>query len=658
MQRRCNSKDERRSWRKYDTSKQEKLKKNNSQVTRPASNNQQIKLLCEENKLESALALFKKDPDSYGANYLVNAYSKQRRDLDGTINVYRILREAGVRPNVFVIGVLINACRRCGDLGRMLRLALEDIVRFDLVLDDILTHALAAACGDAGDAVAAKRLCERLRLESSKKVKVDVIDCGQLCKAFLARGDLEGALGVLESMTDSWGILPDPQLCTVMLSGCSKVGALDVGQRVAAVIKKRGVAVDDYLAAALISMYAKCGTLSDAVSIFETHRKKKGRIPSAGVWAAIIGAYAKHGHSQAAHTLYGEMVAEGVKLDRVTILIMLPVCGDIGALALGRDLHRLAVESGIPMDDFFGPALISMYSRVGGFSDAVALFDSMKKKKIEGGCGVGTWTAMIGLYGNHGYTEQALALYDEMTTTSKVSPNEVTFVAALTACSHGGMVEKALKIIASMPKFGVKPDVRHHNCIIDALGRAGHLKEAEAYLLANESCCSDIISWGTLLGACRIHGDLVQGERAGKHARLLKPDEAGSHVLLSNIYASAQQWDEKDRIRQQMKNEGVFKVPGKSCIELDAKVHEFMVGDTRHEKSTEIHEYLEKLWTDMKAAGYEPKTSTVLHNISEEEKDCHLCHHSEKLAISFGLLSTPEKTPLTVIKNLCVSRLP
>jgi len=260
---------------------------------------------------------------------------------------------------------------------------------------------------------------------------------------------------------------------------------------------------------------------------------------------------------------------------------------------------------------------------------------------------------MIGIYGDHRYANEALSLFEEMPN-ERVHPDAITFCAVLSACSHGGLVDKSLDIIHSMHShFGILPTSIHHNCIIDNLGRAGRLEEAESYLLANESH-SNYVSWVTLEGACRIHGDLARGERAERRARALAPRQAASRVLLANLYAAAGQWEAKDRVREQMKKEGIRKIPGISNIELKGKVFEFFVGDRRHPQSDAILAYLSKLWAEMKEAGFCPKTETVMHNMTEDEKECHLCHHSEKIALAFGLMNTAPGTPLIISKNLRV----
>ncbi|KAL6290649.1 hypothetical protein ACE6H2_008159 [Prunus campanulata] len=48
----------------------------------------------------------------------------------------------------------------------------------------------------------------------------------------------------------------------------------------------------------------------------------------------------------------------------------------------------------------------------------------------------------------------------------------------------------------------------------------------------------------------------------------------------------------------------------------------------------------EELPNKIKAAGYVPDTSFVLHDVSGEKKEHNLTTHSEKLAMAFGLLNT------------------
>jgi len=103
-----------------------------------------------------------------------------------------------------------------------------------------------------------------------------------------------------------------------------------------------------------------------------------------------------------------------------------------------------------------------------------------------------------------------------------------------------------------------------------------------------------------------------------------------------------------------MKESGVQKEPGCSSIEVNNKVHEFLAGDRRHPKSKEIYMMLEEINGWLKAHGYTPQTDIVLHDLEERQKEQSLEVHSEKLAISFGLISTHPGTTIKIVKNLRV----
>ena len=113
-------------------------------------------------------------------------------------------------------------------------------------------------------------------------------------------------------------------------------------------------------------------------------------------------------------------------------------------------------------------------------------------------------------------------------------------------------------------------------------------------------------------------------------------------------------WDDVEKVRLRMKEKGIKKIPGQTWIEINGKIHTFLVDDKSHEQSNEIKTKLKKLYNEMKESGYIPNTKFVTHDMNEEEKEHHLCSHSEKLAIGLGLISTPPGTPLLITKNLRV----
>lgn len=227
-------------------------------------------------------------------------------------------------------------------------------------------------------------------------------------------------------------------------------------------------------------------------------------------------------------------------------------------------------------------------------------------------------------------------------------------VGVLAACSHAGLIDIGINYFYTMHGvFGITAKAEHYTCMIDLLGRAGRLDEAQD-LMRDMPFEPDATMWGALLGASRVHRNTELGEKAAKRIFELEPDNAGMYVLLSNLYATSGKWSDVDKMRVMMREKGVKKVPGFSWIEAKNKVHTFSVGDMMHPEKEKIYAFLEELDMKMTKEGYISATEMVLHDVEEEEKVHMLKYHSEKLAVAFGILNVPAGRPIRVIKNLRV----
>eukprot|EP00249_Psilotum_nudum_P023613 c28935_g4_i7 orf=436-1446(+) len=294
-----------------------------------------------------------------------------------------------------------------------------------------------------------------------------------------------------------------------------------------------------------------------------------------------------------------------------------------------------------------GNALVNMYGKCGSLTDARSLFDKMPHHNVV------SWNSMISVYAQNGNGKAALELFPLMGLEG-VKPDNITFIGILSACSHTGLLDDGCYQFISMSRDHlITPRLDHYVCMIDLLGRAGQFNEAEG-LINSIPFEPHPVLWINLLGTCRIHGDVERGAQAAEHAFELDPNNTAVFVLLSNIYAAAGNWDDAAKVRKTIINRGVKKKPGRSCIEIKNRVHEFFVGDTSHPQKENIYAELGRLSRQMEAAGYMPDTKAALSDAEEVNKEVMLCYHSEKLAIAFGLISTPPGTCLCITKNLRV----
>ncbi|XP_059076708.1 pentatricopeptide repeat-containing protein At3g26782, mitochondrial-like [Cryptomeria japonica] len=244
------------------------------------------------------------------------------------------------------------------------------------------------------------------------------------------------------------------------------------------------------------------------------------------------------------------------------------------------------------------------------------------------------WTAMISSYSINGYADKAHTLFDRMLELG-YKPDSITFIPVLAACSRAGMIAKGRHYFDRMKRdYCILPWWEHYACIVDLLGREGHLDEAYDFIGKMRLKPNDDV-WGVLLGAFKIHQNIQLGELVAEHFYDLKPKKAGYYVLMSNIYAAAGRWDGVAKVREIMKDNGVIRMPRYARIEIKNKVRVLLVADRAHPQSADIYNSLEDLASKMKEAGYVLNT----FDVEEEEKKYILCSHREKVATAFGFIN-------------------
>ncbi|XP_042518011.1 pentatricopeptide repeat-containing protein At5g43790 [Macadamia integrifolia] len=416
---------------------------------------------------------------------------------------------------------------------------------------------------------------------------------------------------------------------------------------------------DHFVHASLLNFYSKCGKLAQSRYLFDQIPN-----PDLATWNSILAAYARstrdngsgrdisNGNGDTSLSaevlcLFNELQFSLVRPNEISIVALLDACADLGVLSQGIWAHAYVLRNNLSLNLFVGTALIDMYSKCGSVGLANQVFDQLPKKDTL------CYNAMIRGLAIHGNGQHAVDLFSEMRNDG-VRPDEVTFVVVMCACSHVGLVHEGRRCFESLTEvYGIEPKLEHYGCLIDLLGRAGQLKEAEE-MVRIMPMKPNAVLWRSLLGASRVHGNLQLGELALTHLLQLEPETSGNYVLLSNMYASINRWDDVKRVRKVMKDQGIIKTPGCSLIEIDGAIHEFIMGDKTHPQSKEIYLKLEEMSRRLHTYGHRPSTKEVLFDIEEEEKEDALSYHSERLAIAFALIASNSTSPIRIIKNLRV----
>ncbi|XP_058105833.1 pentatricopeptide repeat-containing protein At2g29760, chloroplastic-like [Magnolia sinica] len=467
------------------------------------------------------------------------------------------------------------------------------------------------------------------------------------------------------------GVVPDGFSFTVSCKACGSVLAVEEGIQIHSHVVKLGFESDVLVRNGLIDMYVKFDLVDDALRVFDRMPERNlvswnaligglmrlGQLDMAEAlfremdvrdvvsWNSMISGYVQNGQCDEALALFQQMQLEGINPNAVTVVSALSACSNAGALSLGKWVHLYSEKNCFISNEFVNSSLVVMYARCGDIENAWQVFERMPKKDIV------SWDVMIEGLAMHGQGKEALELFVKMRRAG-VKPDEITLIGMLNACSHAGLVDEGLMYFRRMShEFGIEPNLEHYACVVDLLGRVGRVNEA-LEIIKRMPIAPDGVVWGALLSACRTHNNAPLAESVVKHIIEMDPMNSGSYILLSNIYAARCQWEDVANVRSVMKHKGIEKEPGCSLIEIEGSVNEFLAGDSSHPQCDQIFCKLDELMERIKVLGYAPDLGSVLHNLAEEEKESVLYHHSEKLAVAFGLINTPSGMPIRVVKNL------
>ncbi|XP_068667974.1 pentatricopeptide repeat-containing protein At5g50390, chloroplastic [Aristolochia californica] len=466
----------------------------------------------------------------------------------------------------------------------------------------------------------------------------NVISWNTIIGGLVDSGNYEEALGLFLLMWKEYSDVGTHTFAIIIRASVG-LGLVYIGRQIHSCVVRMGLDSNIFVSCALIDMYSKCGILKDAKQVFYQMPEK-----TVVGWNSIIAGYALHGYGEDALDLYYEMQSSGVKMDHFTFSVIISICAKLASLEHAKQAHAGLVRHGFGTDIVANTALVDFYSKWGRVEDARSVFDKMLHKNII------SWNALIAGYGNHGQGEEAIKVFKKMLQEGMV-PNHVTFLAVLSACSYSGLADEGWDIFESMSRdHRVKPRAMHYACMIELLGREGYLDEALA-LIKEAPFEPTKNMWSALLTACRIHKNLELGKFAAERLLGMEPQKLSNYMVLLNIYNSSSRPDEAVKVVKALKQRGLRMLPACSWIEINKRAHQFSFGETSHPLREGIYRTLNELMKDIQKYGYVPdKTRSLLPDVEEPEEQM-ATYHSEKLAIAFGLISTPASTSLQVVQN-------
>lgn len=565
-------------------------------------------------------------------NVMLVAYG-QMGDLQESFRIYSQMQIAGLQPNEYTYPSIVRTCTSVGalDLGEQVH---TQVIKNGFQANVYACSVLIDMYVKLGELGTAWKIFKRFS-------KDDVVSWTSMIAGYTQHDMFVEALNVFKEMQEL-RIQADGIGLASAISACAGVQALNQGRQIHSQSIVSGYLMDLSIGNALICLYARCGRIQEAYMTFQKICDRDNIS-----WNGLISGFSQSGLNEEALKVFCRMIQAGEEANVFTYGSAVSAAANLTNINLGKQIHANIMKTGNSSEAEVCNVLVTLYAKCGSLHGAKRMFvETPQKNEVS-------WNAMITCYSQHGYGRKAIKLFEEMQKL-RIMPNLVTYVGVLSACSHIGFVEEGLSYFESMhEQHGLIPKPEHYACVVDILGRAGHLRRAREFV-DSMPIQPDAMVWRTLLSACTVHKNTDIGEVAAKHLLELEPEDSASHVLTSNMYAVTGKWEYRDRARQFMKESGVKKEPGRSWVEVKNIFHSFFAGDRLHPLADEIYTYLLDLNEQVAAIGYVQDRKSLWNDLELEQKDPSTHFHSEKLAVAFGLLSLNSNIPLRVMKNLRV----
>ena len=583
--------------------------------------------------MQKAYEVFEKLPErnvvTWGA--LIAGYV-QHGLYHEALKFFRQMQAAEVCPDALTYVGILKACGILGflEIGEEIDVETrkEGLLHKYVVLGSALVD-MYSKCG----------ALEKARKAFDDLPEQNIVTWSALIDGYAQHQLCDEALKCFRQMQDA-GICPNAATYVSILKVCGIMGSLDIGGDVDAEVRRQGLLNKNVvLGTALVEMYFKCGALEKALELFEELQER-----NVVTWNAVIDGYARHGRGDEALKFFRRMQDERICPNVFTYVCVVKACGILGCRNSAEDIDAEVRKEGLLLQNnvVLGGALVDMHAKCGALEKAQEVFEQIPVRNVV------AWSALITGYAQLGEAHVVLELYRGMKLEG-ITPDSVTFIVLLTACSHTGMVVEGEKLFDEMhAMYHITPTLEHYTCMIDLFGRAGHFEKAVSVI--NEMPSSKHIAvWSALLGACQKWDNLELGIWAFENAIQIDKNQPSIYVCMSNIYAAAGRNEEAHKIEALRAHSEAGKKPGCAWwMDETGKIHSFCVGDTEHSQSKRIYAKLKVIGGKMLKKGCTPSL------LGEANKD-FLFVHSQMLAIACAFINAPKGSPIHIETNMRIS---
>lgn len=479
-------------------------------------------------------------------NSIIRAYARAN-DFDEAFSMFGQMLRSEIRPDNFTYACLMRACCDEADLDG-LKIVHGGAVVSGLGWDSICGSALVTAYSRLGHVDEASRVFYAMSESHQDLVMWNsmISGYGHLCA-------WDKGLKLFSEMR-SLGRLPDGYTLVGLISGLADMSFIVVGQSIHGLCMKSCLDSDAYVGAALVSMYARCRCMDSACKVFGGLSQ-----PDLVAWSALVMGYCQCGDGEKALLIFRKLTIECRMVDHVLISSVLVAIAQLANVRPGKEIHGFVLRCGLESNIMVSSALIDMYSKCGFLDEGMHIFEHMADRNII------TYNSIILGLGLHGLASQAFQLFEEILSIG-VNPDHCTFSALLCACCHAGLIEDGKKIFRRMEdEFCLQPGTEHYVYMVKLLGTAGELEEAFDFIQSLPQPVDPGV-WGALLSCCEMCGNSTMAGIVAQQLFQMEPEKGAYRVMLSKTYASDGRWSDVKKLRDEIIDGRLKKIPGLSWI--------------------------------------------------------------------------------------------
>lgn len=593
-----------------------------------------INMYLKNHKLELARKVFDstKNSNLSSWNSMISGYASLGY-FDDAMELFHEMEHHNVQPDVVTWNCLLSSHFNYGLFYQVLIILRDMLVANSKPNSSSITPAIQAVSKLNLIRLGKEIHCYVLRngLDYDEYVETTLLDM------YVKAGDMAKAQSVFNLMKNenivTWNSL---------IAGYSSKGLFDDVEKLLNQMEEEGIKPDTFTWNSILSGYSLYGREKDALTVIEKIRAL-GVAPGVVSWTALISGCSQNEKYKESLDFFNQMLKEGVKPNTATLSSLLQACAAMSWLQKGKEVHCWCIRNGFDEDVVVATALIHMYIKSGSLLGAFEIFSRMKSMSVA------TWNCMIMGFAVYSQGREGIALFNKMREMG-IQPDAITFTTLLSCCKNSGLHDEGWKYFDSMKAdYNIQPTIVHYSCMVDLLGRAGYLDEAWDFI-HTMPIKPDASVWGSLLQCCRVHNNLNLGRFAAKNLFELEPSNSANYVIMMNLYSMSGRWEDVERMREQMSARGVRIQFGLSWIQINHKVHIFSEEEP-HPDAGNIYSELYQLVSDIKKVGYIPDVKCVYQDMEDVEKEKVLLTHTEKLAITYGLMNMKNSSPIRVIKT-------